>query len=96
MAGKVVGIMAAGAQKCGEVLRPISGPGEMVVRYSEDSRTHTSTMQFLYQPGSTVDGLERHDAKLIAGGVVAGARIVTATGTDKGEKSALVEVRGFH
>lgn len=29
-------------------------------------------------------------------GVVAGARIVTATGTDKGEKSALVEVRGFH
>lgn len=68
MAGKVVGIMAAGAQKCGEVLRPISGPGEMVVRYSEDSRTHTSTMQFLYQPGSTVDGLERHDDKLIAGG----------------------------
>lgn len=88
--------MAAGAQKCGEVLRPISGPGEMMVRYSEDSRMHTSTMQFLYQPGSTVDGLERHDGKLIAGGVVAGARIVTATGTDKGEKSALVEVRGFH
>lgn len=84
--------MAAGAQKCGEILRPISGPGEMVVRYSEDSRMHTSAMQFLYQPGSTVDGLERHDGKLIAeGGVVAGARIVTATGTDRGEKSA-----GFH
>lgn len=60
--------MAAGAQKCGEILRPISGPGEMVVRYSEDWRMHTSAMQFLYQPGSTVDGLERHDGKLIAEG----------------------------